>query len=159
MQYLLLSFVVISVLVDILAVCIGNGSNLCIFSMVHNLQMIVIIPMIGAYISDDVTTFIANLSISLLGFNKILPDNGIIGNKSTGIDYRNNNLYLRLIDFKSRSSLINCQGAIFILILLIGIRIVISQILKYTRKRISDTNSSGSSNANRFLSRIHKDTD
>ena len=86
---------------------LAGASVTGLFGFVHCLQMIFILPMIGAHLSNDVTLFIANLSSSLLNFEFFLSSDKLYANKIIKIEYPQDNPYLKFTDLDSTSSLIN----------------------------------------------------
>ena len=134
MSYTILSMNMLGILFSFFSLLLAGASIAGIFGFINFLQMIVIIPMLGAYISKDVTVFIANLSGSLLDFNVLLPKDGLVGNEATGIHYPQNNSYLKLIDFRSSSGLLNWQVSVALLILLVLLGIIVFQVSKITKR-------------------------
>ena len=126
--------VVLGVVFNMFSLMLAGASFTGLFGFVHCLQMIVILPMIGAHLSNDVTTFIAHLSSSLFSFNYFLSSERLYVSKFIQIDYPQNNSYLRLIDLSSGSSLINLQASIILLLTLTIISVFVLLIRMMTRK-------------------------
>ena len=126
--------VALGVTFNLISIMLAGASVTGLFGFVHFLQMIVILPMIGVHLSNDVTTFIAHLSSSLFSFNYFLPSDRLYVSKLIQIDYPQNNSYLRLINLSSGSSLINLQASIILFLALAVISICILLIHMITRK-------------------------
>ena len=73
--------VLLGVMLKFFSLMFEGASISELFGYIHSLQMITIIPMIGAQISDNVTTFIVHLSTSLLSFNYFMPSDRMYINK------------------------------------------------------------------------------
>ena len=112
---------------------LAGASVTGLFGFVHCLQIIFILPMIGAHLSNDVALFLANLSSSLFTFKYFLSDRLYV-NKLIQIDHPQNNSYLRFTDLSSTSSLMNLWASIMLLLTLAAISICILLIRKITRK-------------------------
>ena len=127
--------IILGFLLNLFSLFLRGASIVGLFGFIHYLQMIIIIPMIGAYISHDVTTFIATFGSCLLNFNFILKIDLLSIQNLIDIDYPQKNSYLDLIELASGSGLINLQASIllFMVYVCIGIIVMIAHaiLLKY----------------------------
>ena len=98
---------------NIISQMLNNYSNGSIFSLINEVQLILLLPMLPNYMSDEVKNFIASLNYCLfsLGFINInIGEN--FQNQNISLDYNQPNSYLNLIDLNSGSGFVNVQSNI-----------------------------------------------
>ena len=132
--YVTIAMVVIGTLFNISNLLLGKASFGGVFWLINLLQMILIIPMIGAYISNAVTIFIVSFTDSLFSLSYFMPFDVPSIINLIDIDYPQKSSYMKLIDFTSGSSLINLQASIMLFIWLFCISIIVILIHMITRK-------------------------
>ena len=90
------------------------------FSGINQLQLILLLPLIGAFIPTKVVQFIVGMNISL-NILTFLNVSSFVPNKMQDLNYSQSNSYLYLINLKSGSSLFNwmsfCNLILFIIVL------------------------------------------
>ena len=84
----------------------SQSSTQSLFRGLNQLQLILLLPLIGAYIPVKVVQFIAgmNIALDIMTYIKI---GGYIQRKMQILNYSQTNSYLYLINFKDGSSLFN----------------------------------------------------
>ena len=92
---------------------INQFNSQSIFSMFNTIQLIVLIPMIGAYLPLDVAQFIAGLSFSLLNFQLIGLNSLLIPSIiKNSVSYDQPDNYLQLLSINDGSTIINIYSSI-----------------------------------------------
>jgi len=112
-----------------IGIALASGSPpTAFYSILHLLQMIIIVLMIDPFIPDSITSFIENQGFSLLNFNFIPPSEiPIINVLVNWVDYQQTNAILNSMGIESGSSFINNLP---LMLSLLGI-MILHFILKY----------------------------
>ena len=96
------------------ATCAGFsiGSANAVLTFLSQMQLITLIPKIGAYIPSQVTRFITDMNHALFNFGIIVNDYKTFFGIDLYIDYPQPDAYLSLLKIDSGSGIINTQGNI-----------------------------------------------
>ena len=92
---------------------INQTNSQSIFSMLNQIQLIVLIPMIGTFVPLDVIQFITGLDFSLFNFG-FIDFNSFSNSQSfiSGISYDQPDTYLQLLSINDGSAIINIYSSI-----------------------------------------------
>ena len=103
-----------------------NGSSLTgALGLFNNIQMIMLIPMIGSAMPSEVIVFISKLGVSLLDLSIIFGDSDSSITSLTGLDYPQTYWYYTLIEIESGSALVNLQMSLLSVFSFIPLTIII----------------------------------
>ena len=108
------------------------------FSSLNQVQLIMILPLVGAFIPTNVVQFIAGLKITLnfLTYVNIVE---IVPSSFRKYDYKQAISYLSLINFTSQSSLLNFMNFAYPIFLILLVHLI-SAFLKYINKNADQSN-------------------
>ena len=115
----------------------SQSSTQSMFSGLNQLQLILLLPLIGAFIPVKVVQFIAgmNIALDIMTYIKI---GGYTQGKMQNLNYSQTNSYLYLINFKDGSSLFNWLNFGYLILCMIVIHILIV-ICKLSLSRVNQT--------------------
>ena len=104
--------------------------------MLNAIQLILLLPLIGAHMPKNVLAFIRGLSFSMLDFDYfslVDPHN----DSKNSLDFDQDNTYLYLIDLESGSTLVNTMDQIGILMLVPAFHSIIALLHWYYKNQES----------------------
>ena len=108
------------------------------FSGLNQLQLILLLPLVGAYIPTKVVQFIAGVRIAVLLLSALNLSKSSSSCTNVNVGYSQSNSYLWLINIKNGSSLINCLNFVYMMLIIAGLHLVIFILVVLLRK-VSDT--------------------
>jgi hypothetical protein len=95
----------------------GNSSPQSTLSMINAVQLLLLLPLIGAYLPVDVYEFIVAMSFSLFNFDFLSPEKSTSFDKTIdNFDFTQENAYLSDIGFGSGNSILNTISLTFVAI-------------------------------------------
>ena len=107
-------------------------------TMLNAVQLILLLPLIGAYLSPNVLDFIRGMKACLLNFD-FMPANPIhIGNVDNLVDFDQQNPYLYLIGLESGSSVINIASVSGISLTMPLIHVISATLYCIIKKKFSE---------------------
>ena len=93
------------------------------FSLVNHFQLLILLPMLGAYMPSNLITFLQGLKVSLFSFDtKIIESYTSLNSAVNAINFTQPNVYLLRIDFDSGSTIVNHIYPILSVFMFIGIQ-------------------------------------
>ena len=112
-----------SILISVLTTASSSQSS---FGMINQIQLILIIPLISAYLPDDIIDFIKAMNESLFNF-KFLPteDSSLMESIKNYFDFQQTNSYLYLLGLESGSALVNILKLSWILAIILAFHLVL----------------------------------
>ena len=119
-----LSLVVLSMGLNTISQMLNNFSNGSIFSLINEVQLILLLPILPNYMSDEVKSFIASLNYCLFSFDFInINFEKNFQNQNISLDYNQPGSYLNQINLNSGSGFVNIQSNIIGICIFIVIHI------------------------------------
>jgi hypothetical protein len=103
-------------LTAMMAILTTSSSSNSSFGMINQLQMIIVLPLIGSYIPDEVMDFVKAMSESLFSF-EFLPteETFFITRIEEKYYFPQKNVYLFLLDLKSGSSIVTVANLLIVI--------------------------------------------
>ena len=132
------SLIVAGSFLNIITSICSNSSPQSSMTMLNSVQLILLLPLIGSYLSPNVLDFIRGMKFCLLSLDFLSMANVDINNVNSYIDFEQSNSYLYLIGLKSGSSGVNIFWIAGISILLPIIHGVISIFYLFIKNKFSD---------------------
>ena len=132
----------LGIVFNILNAKIYGASSISIFGVFYQIQMFMLIPLIGSDVSED-SIYFFNYAKDLLVSFYFIPNSFSFfghGNVFSKLHYNQSNWYLNLIGFTSGSSLYNMNNYIFVWILIWMIAILIIPAYSCTKSQEPDSN-------------------
>ena len=102
------SFLGLSIAIGLSQSVILGASISTMFNLLNQFQLLVLIPMLGAYLPSKIIEFLQGLKISMFSFDtKYIKDIPVIDQLITSMNFTQPDEYLLRIDFDSGSTLVN----------------------------------------------------
>ena len=118
---------------------ISMSSPIGIFSMINQFQLLLLLLWTGAYISDEVSSFIKGMSFTMLNFSFLKLENiSFLKQPLNYLSFPQDNISLDNIGLKTGNTFINIYKLLLMLVLLIILHLWLIPIL---RKVITSTRS------------------
>ena len=104
--------------------CVNFASINSVFLFLSQMQIIMILPKIGAYMSKQVTLFIADMYHWLWNLDFMISDKKKFFGIETNLNYEQSDSYLELLQIKSGSAILNTQGNIILILNLLIVYLI-----------------------------------
>lgn len=142
MIYVLSALLVLGVLINLCYALINGSSIQGTFSMFNQIQLYMLLPLIGAYMPNEVVLLIAGMSTSLFSFD-FLPIGDIKSLSSVNdlLSYPQYNPYLYLYGLEDSSALINLSAMLSVSLAVPALHSVIVLVkLLFRKSSLGDKN-------------------
>jgi cysteine-rich repeat protein len=121
--------------INVLSAVMTNSSPQSTLSMVNQIQLFLLLPMINAFVPTNIINVIIGMSVSLFSFDFIpIEKVSFLEDILEKLNYEQASDYLNLIGFESGSTLVNIKGTILVLLLIIFIHFLIIPCYLYSRR-------------------------
>ena len=78
------------------------------FSLVNHFQLLLLIPMLGAYMPSNVIIFLQGLKMAMFSFDtQFIKSYALVNDAINTLNFTQPNIYLLRIDFDSGSTIVN----------------------------------------------------
>jgi hypothetical protein len=126
MRQLALTSIITGVPLNLITSVVTSGSSSSSFGMMNQLQLIIVLPLLGSYIPEKIMDFINAMNDSLFSFSFLPFDN------TTLVDYIEEkysfdqpNHYLYLLQLKSGSAIVNMTNLLIVFGMIAGVHLFV----------------------------------